>query len=55
MKNRSLLIALLIGFIGIWIEYVKREKKEKEDKIAIVGTSLSVLGITIVFISSFFA
>ena len=54
MENKILLVAFLIGFVCIWFKLVKREKKEKIDKIAIFGILMSIIGIVIVLISSFF-
>ena len=54
MENRSLLVALVIGFVCLWLEQVTRAKKESLDKFVILGLSMSIIGIVIVLISSFF-
>ena len=54
MENRGLLIALVICFVCLWLEQVTREKKETLDKFIILGLSMSIIGIVIVLISSFF-
>lgn len=54
MVNRSLLIALVIGFVCLWLEQVTRAKKESIDKFVVWGLSMSIIGIVIVLISSFF-
>ena len=54
MVNRSLLIALVIGFVCLWLEQVTRAKKESLDKFVVWGLFMSIIGIVIVLISSFF-
>lgn len=54
MEDRSLLIALVIVFVCLWLEQVTRAKKESLDKFVIWGLSMSIIGIVIVLIASFF-
>lgn len=54
MENRILLIGFVIGFVCLWFEQVTRAKKERLDKFVICGLSMSMIGIVIVLISSFF-
>ena len=48
------LISVIIVFICILIEQITRVKKDGLDRLGIIGLSLSIIGIIIVLISSFF-
>lgn len=48
------LIAIIIVLICILLEQLTRAKKDGLDRLGIIGLSLSVIGIVIVLISSFF-
>ena len=54
MGNRSLLIALVIGFVCLWFVLVIRANIVSLDKFVVWGLSMSIIGIVIVLISSFF-
>ena len=54
MKNSILLIALVIVFVFILFEHIIRAKNDGLDKLGILGLSISILGIMLVIISSFF-
>ena len=54
MKNVILQIAIVIIFICILFEQLARAKKDGLDKLAIIGLSMSIIGIVVVIFSSFF-
>ena len=54
MKNSILLIAVVIVFVFILVELLIRTKKDGLDKLGIFGLSMSIIGIIVVILSSFF-
>ena len=54
MKNSILLIAVVIVFVFILVEQLIRTKKDGLDKLGIIGLFMSIIGITVVILSSFF-